>query len=108
MEDKIIHSEIFKFSNKVNYSSDGIVSKKIIQKKTGNITLFAFDQGQELSEHSTPFDALVQIMEGRGNIIIGGKDFILEAGQSIIMPANVPHAVKAPEKFKMLLSMIKE
>ena len=107
MEDKIIHSEIFKFSDKVDYSSDGIVSKKIIHKQTGNITLFAFDKGQELSEHSTPFDALVQIMDGKGSIVINGKDYFLESGQSIIMPANVPHAVKAPEKFKMLLTMIK-
>ena len=107
MEDKIVHSEIFRFAEKVEYSSNGIVSKKIIQKQTGNITLFAFDEGQELSEHSTPFDALVQVMEGQGNIIINGKDYFLDAGTSIIMPANVPHAVKAPGKFKMLLTMIK-
>ncbi|MFO7829758.1 MAG: cupin domain-containing protein [Bacteroidales bacterium] len=108
MEDKIIHSEVFDFAKKVNYSSDGIVSKKIIQKPVGNVTLFAFDQGQELSEHSAPFDALIQVLEGTAQIIIDKKPYEVAEGQSIIMPANIPHAVKAPSKFKMLLTMIKE
>ncbi len=108
MEDKIIHSEVFDFSKKVNYSSDGIVSKKIIQKPTGNVTLFAFDKGQELSEHSAPFDALIQVLEGTAQIIINKNPYEVPAGNSIIMPANIPHAVKAPLKFKMLLTMIKE
>jgi len=108
MEDKIIHSEVFGFAEKVDYSSDGIVSKRIIQKSIGNITLFAFDKGQELSEHSAPFDALIQVLEGSAQIIIGGKPFDVPSGHSIIMPANIPHAVKATSKFKMLLTMIKE
>jgi len=108
MEDKITHSEVFDFAKKVDYSSDGIVSKKIIQKSIGNITLFAFDKGQELSEHSTPFDALIQVLEGSAQIIIGGKPYDVPVGNSIIMPANIPHAVKATSKFKMLLTMIKE
>ncbi len=108
MEDKIIHSDVFDFTKKVEYSSDGIVSKKIIQKPVGNVTLFAFDKGQELSEHSAPFDALIQILEGSAQIIINKVPYEVMQGNSIIMPANIPHAVKAPSKFKMLLTMIKE
>jgi quercetin dioxygenase-like cupin family protein len=108
MTDKINHSEIFEFVNKVAYSSDGIVSKRIIQKNVGNITLFAFDKGQELSEHSAPFDAMVQVLEGEAKIIINKIEYHLKAGQSIIMPAGIPHAVKGIEKFKMLLTMIRE
>ena len=102
-----IHSQIMNFNEKVEYSSEGIVSKRVIQKDTGNITLFAFDKGQQLSEHSAPFDALVQVLDGTAEILIDRKPFRLLAGQSIIMPANVPHAVNAVEKFKMLLTMIK-
>jgi quercetin dioxygenase-like cupin family protein len=108
MEDKITHSDVFGFAKKVDYSSDGIVSKRIIQKSVGNITLFAFDEGQELSEHSAPFDALIQVLEGSAQIIIDRKPYEVPAGHSIIMPANFPHAVKATSKFKMLLTMIKE
>ncbi|HAF30537.1 MAG TPA: cupin domain-containing protein [Bacteroidales bacterium] len=108
MDDKIIHSSVFNFANKVEYSSDGIVSKRIIQKQVGNISLFAFDKGQELSEHSAPFDALIQVLEGSALIIIDKKPYDVPAGGSIIMPANIPHAVKATSRFKMLLTMIKE
>ncbi len=107
MEDKINHSEVFDFAQKVQYSSDGIVSKKIIQRPVGNITLFAFDKGQELSEHSAPFDALIQVLEGKAQVIIDKKPYDVSEGSSIIMPANIPHAVKAPTKFKMLLTMVK-
>jgi quercetin dioxygenase-like cupin family protein len=99
---------ILDFPALVEYSTNGIVSKKVLEKKTGNITLFAFDEGQKLSEHTTPYDAMVQVIEGRGEIIINGQSFLLEQGKSIIMPANVTHAVNAVEKFKMLLTMIKE
>ena len=102
------HSQIMDFSEKVDYSDDGIVSKRVIQKEKGNITLFAFDKGQRLSEHTAPFDAMVQVLEGRAGIIIAGRHYELAAGQSIIMPANVPHAVEAVDRFKMLLTMIKE
>ncbi|MFC2104654.1 cupin domain-containing protein [Bacteroidota bacterium] len=108
MENKITHSDVFDFAQKVDYSSDGIVSKRIIQKSVGNITLFAFDKGQELSEHSAPFDALIQVLEGSAQIIIDKKPYEVQAGKSIIMPANIPHAVKATSRFKMLLTMIKE
>ena len=99
---------ILDFPALVEYSTNGIVSKRVLEKKTGNITLFAFDEGQKLSEHTAPFDAVVQVIEGQGEIVINGNPFLLDAGKSIIMPANVPHAVNAISKFKMLLIMIKE
>ena len=99
---------ILDFPALVEYSTNGIVSKRVLEKKTGNITLFAFDEGQSLSEHKAPFDAMVQVIEGKVEIIIDGKSFMLEQGKSIIMPANITHAVNAVEKFKMLLTMIKE
>jgi quercetin dioxygenase-like cupin family protein len=102
------HSQVMDFKEKVAYSDDGIVSKRVIQKEKGNISLFAFDKGQRLSEHTAPFDALVQVLEGRAGIVIAGQLYELTAGQAIIMPANVPHAVNAIGKFKMLLTMIKE
>ena len=108
METTFKHSEIIELAEKIEYSSDGIISKRIIQKPTGNVTLFSFDKRQQLSEHTTPFDALILVLEGQAEIRIGGKPFDLSAGQAIIMPANIPHAVLAVEQFKMLLTMIKE
>ncbi len=102
------HSQVMNFNDKVEYSTEGIVSKRVIQKEKGNITLFAFDQGQKLSEHSAPFDAMVQVLEGKAEIMINRVPYEVNAGQAIIMPANIPHAVNAVEKFKMLLTMIKE
>ena len=108
METKeFIHSTIMDFTAKVEYSAEGIVSKRVLQKEKGNVSLFAFDKDQQLSEHSTPFDALIQVLDGKGRIIIDGKPFDLSTGESIIMPANIPHAVYAIDKFKMLLTMIK-
>jgi quercetin dioxygenase-like cupin family protein len=92
----------------IDYSKDAVVSKTIAEKKSGTVTLFAFDQGQNLSEHSAPFDAIVQIIEGEAEIIIGKESFILNEGKMIIMPANIPHAIKAGGRFKMLLTMIKQ
>jgi quercetin dioxygenase-like cupin family protein len=106
--EKTEHGTPFVFTNSISYQADGVVSKRIIQKEKGNITLFAFDVGQKLSEHTAPFDALVQVMQGRAEIVIGGKPNQLVAGQSIIMPANIPHAVNANEKFIMLLTMIRD
>jgi quercetin dioxygenase-like cupin family protein len=91
----------------INYADDSIVSKTIIDKPVGTITLFAFDKGQKLSEHTAPYDAVVQALDGRGVLTIGGKHIDVSAGQIIIMPAKVPHAVNAEEKFKMLLTMIR-
>lgn len=91
----------------VDYGEGSIVSKVILEMPTGNVTLFSFDKGQSLSEHTAPFDAAVQVISGRAEIIIDGKSNELSAGEIIVMPANVPHAVNAPEKFKMLLTMIR-
>lgn len=92
----------------IEYGDASIVSKVIIDRGVGNVTLFSFAKGQGLSEHTAPFDALVQIVAGCAEIIIGGKKNKLATGEIIIMPANVPHAVNAPENFKMLLTMIKK
>jgi len=100
-------SEKFKPADTVEYASGSVVSKTITKKDTGTITLFAFDKDQGLSEHSAPFDAMVNVIDGKADIIINRESHILEKGESIIMPANVPHALKAIEKFKMLLVMIK-
>ena len=97
----------FSFNESVNYAEKAVVSKHILRKNTGNISLFAFDKEEGLSEHSAPFDALVNVVDGKADIIIDGKSNILQAGDAIIMPANVPHALKAIEQFKMVLTMIK-
>ena len=91
----------------IEYSDDSIVSKTILDTPVGTITLFAFDKGQKLSEHIAPYDAVVQILDGSAQLTIGGKDMEVSAGEIIIMPGNVPHAVVAGEKFKMLLTMIR-
>src|SRR4030042_4275735 len=91
----------------IDYQAESVVSKTIIEKKTGTITLFAFDQGQGLSEHTAPFDALVQVLDGEVEIKISGKPFHVKQGEMIIMPAHEPHALKAVKRFKMLLTMIR-
>ena len=92
----------------IDYADDSVVSKTIIDKQAGTITLFAFDKGQKLSEHQAPYDAVVQVLDGRGIFTIGGKENEVIAGQIIIMPGNIPHAVDAKENFKMLLTMIRQ
>jgi len=94
-------------SQAIEYSDGSVVSKQLIKCATGNITLFAFDKGEGLSEHTTPFDALLQVLEGEVEITIDNKHFKLRQGDSIILPANHPHKVQAAEKFKMLLTMIR-
>lgn len=89
------------------YTEGGITSKALVSNPGGSITFFSFDKDQSLSEHSAPFDAFVQILDGKAEIKIGGEPKIVRAGEFIIMPGNVPHALKALEKFKMLLVMIK-
>lgn len=91
----------------IDYQDLSIVSKEIIKKDTGTVTLFAFSKGQGLSEHTAPFDAMVTVLDGEGEIRIDGNPVIVKAGEMIIMPANVPHALKAVENFKMMLVMIK-
>jgi quercetin dioxygenase-like cupin family protein len=91
----------------VDYQKEAVVSKTIIEKNAGTVTLFAFDRGQGLSEHTAPFDALVQVLDGEAEIRISGKPFHLKQGEIIIMPAHEPHALKALSRFKMLLTMMK-
>ena len=100
-------SKVFSFNESIEYSGGGIVSKTVLKKQTGNISLFSFSKGEALSEHTAPFDALIQVVEGTGEITIGGTPFTVKTGQSIIMPANISHAVKAVENFKMVLIMIR-
>jgi quercetin dioxygenase-like cupin family protein len=91
----------------IAYAEDSIVSKTLIDKPAGTITLFAFDRGQRLSEHTAPFDAFVQVVDGQGVVTINGKDNTVQTGEVVIMPANIPHAVRANERFKILLTMIR-
>lgn len=107
MSSIIEHSKIFVSADSIDYSDGSVVSKTILKKPTGNITLFAFDKGEGLSEHTSPFEALVQLLDGEAEISIGGSQFSLHSGESIILPANLPHSLKATEKFKMMLTMIK-
>ncbi len=91
----------------IKYSNDSIVSKTIVDTSPGTITLFAFDKGQKLSEHTAPYNAVVQVLDGAARLIIDGKNVTVPAGHIIIMPASVPHAAVTEEKFKMLLTMIR-
>jgi len=97
----------FSLAESITYADGAIVSKVLLKNDQGNLTLFAFDKGEMLSEHTAPFDAMVQLLDGKAEIIIDKKSHILVFGESIIMPANVTHALTAVEKFKMLLTMIK-
>ncbi|MCX7736933.1 MAG: cupin domain-containing protein [Candidatus Kapabacteria bacterium] len=92
----------------IAYQDGAVVSRTIIKRKKGTVTIFAFDKGEGLSEHTAPFDVMVQIIDGQAEIIISGQSFFLNKGQLIIMPANKPHALKATEKFKMILTMIRD
>lgn len=100
-------SEILNLANLVSYQDGSVVSRQITKADAGNVTLFAFDKDQELSEHTAPFDALAHILDGTAEIRISGKAFNLETGNAIVMPANEPHALKALTPFKMLLTMIR-
>jgi len=91
----------------INYQKDSVVSKTLIGKKTGTVTLFAFDKGQGLSEHTAPYDAMVYIVDGEAEITIADKEIVAKVGEMIILPANKPHALKALSQYKMLLVMIK-
>jgi quercetin dioxygenase-like cupin family protein len=91
----------------VNYQDGAVVSREIVKKPTGNVTLFAFDEGQGLSEHTAPFDALAQVVEGEAEITISGQPHRVSGGEMILMPASQPHALKAIKRFKMILTMIR-
>jgi len=91
----------------VDYQEGSVVSRTIIKKKTGTVTVFAFDEGQGLSEHTAPFDALVHVVDGEATITVSGNTFAVGDGEFAILPANEPHAVQAAERFKMVLTMIR-
>lgn len=107
MENKLEESEVLDFKNSVEYEFDSIVSRRVLDKNSGTITLFSFDKGQRLSPHSAPFDALLQVLDGRAEIVVGKKPLSLKSGESVIMPANITHSVYAVEPFKMQLTMLK-
>jgi len=100
--------QALKLIDLVDYQAGSVVSKQIIQKETGNVTCFAFDEGQGLSEHTAPFDAVVYIIDGEAEVTIDHKPVMVVVGDMIIMPANKTHALKATKRFKMILVMIKE
>jgi quercetin dioxygenase-like cupin family protein len=102
-----LRGKSFEIENLIDYQDNAVVSREIIRKETGTVTIFAFDKGEGLSEHTAPFDAMVQIVDGTAEIIISGNINIVKSGEMIIMPANDPHALNAIEKFKMILTMIR-
>ena len=99
-------AQVMRLTELADYQKDSIVSRMVLNKKSGTVTLFAFDKGQGLSEHTAAFDALVYILDGETVITISGKSFHVKQGEMIVMPANEPHALKAVKKFKMMLTMI--
>ena len=101
------NAQVVKAAELVNYQDGSIVSRELVKKPTGTVTIFAFDEGQGLSEHTAPFDALVQVLEGEVEIMISGQPHRLRAGEMILMPAGQPHALKALARFKMMLTMIR-
>jgi len=100
-------AEVSRTVDLVAYQPGSVVSRIVLKRAAGNVTLFAFDAGQELSEHTAPYDALVQVLDGEAEVTIAGQPHRLRAGELILMPANRPHAVRAPARFKMLLTMIR-
>jgi quercetin dioxygenase-like cupin family protein len=97
----------FKFENEISYSEGAIISKNVLKNSAGNVSLFSFDKNEGLSEHTAPFNAMVQVIDGQVKVRIDGKPYLVSKGETIIMPANIPHSLKAVEKFKMILTMIK-
>ena len=100
-------SEAIDLAGLVDYAEGAVVSRTIVDKGVGTLTVFAFDAGQNISEHSAPFDALVQGLEGEGELVIGGEEVRVNPGQLVVMPADVPHAVRCQQRFKWLLTMIR-
>lgn len=107
MEQSFKKGVVLNLASLVEYSEGGVISRQLIKSPAGNVTLFSFDKGEGLSEHRASFDAVVQILEGVVDIVLDGKKKTLKAGESIVFPANAPHALIAVEKFKMLLTMIR-
>ncbi len=106
-EGKVEKAKAIDLKAHIQYGAGSVVSRTLLDKKAGVLTLFAFDKGQGLSEHTAPFDAVVEILEGEAQLTIAGNTVTARAGSVVIMPANQPHSVKAKERFKMLLTMIR-
>ncbi len=106
-KEKKLPAQATRLRGLIDYQEDAVVSRTLIEKKGGTVTLFAFSEGQGLSEHTAPYDAMVEIVEGEAEVTISGKTHLLKEGEIIVMPANQPHALKAASKFKMLLTLIK-
>jgi quercetin dioxygenase-like cupin family protein len=104
---EIAGAEAFSLSGLVNYQEGSVVSRVVLKREKGNVTIFAFDEGQGLSEHTSPFDALVQSIEGEAEVTVSGKPITLRPGDIVLLPADKPHAVKATTRFKMVLTMIR-
>ena len=100
--------EVRKLADRVDYQAGAIVSKMLLKRETGSVTLFAFDRGQALSEHTTPYEALVVLLDGEAEVTIGGQGYRLRPGETITFPPGIPHSVRAAERFKMMLVMIRE
>jgi quercetin dioxygenase-like cupin family protein len=107
MNTENISGKVFGLVKMVDYQAGAVVSRTVIDKPAGTLTLFSFDKGQGLSEHTAPFDALVQVLDGEAEVTIAGKPLAVKKGEMVIMPANVPHALRALSRFKMMLVMIK-
>jgi quercetin dioxygenase-like cupin family protein len=107
VQDLLPPGQTLNLAGLVEYARGAIVSKTLVDREKGTVTLFAFDQDQRLSEHSAPFDALVFVVEGQAGVVVGGNPVQVPAGHMVVLPANVPHAVTAAERFKMLLVMIR-
>lgn len=107
MANEFEKASVFSYAESIDYSGKAVVSKHVLKKESGNISLFAFAAGEGLSEHTAPFDAVVHVVDGSAEVRIDGVTHQVQAGQSIIMPAGLPHALHAPEAFKMVLTMIK-
>ena len=107
-EKKLFSSQAMKTAGSVEHSEGSVVSKQLIKRGGGTISLFAFDKGQSLSEHTAPFDAFVEVLDGEAEFVVGGKNMKVGTGEFIILPANVPHSATAAQRFKMLLVMIRE
>ncbi len=105
---KELYAKVIHLKDLVNYSDGTVASRMIISRKAGNITIFSFDENEGLSEHTAPFDAVVTILDGECEVWVSGQTYQMKVGDTIIFPANVPHALSAITKFKMSLTMIKE
>jgi quercetin dioxygenase-like cupin family protein len=105
--DKVFKTKMSSMVDLIDYQDGAVVSREIMNRKAGTVTLFAFDEGQGLSEHMAPFDAMVYVLDGEAEITISGKPLNLKQGEMVIMPANQPHSLKATKRFKMVLTMIK-